>query len=159
MTHASRGLSIVLRAAWLAALLFGAGLAQAQDLQIIQLKHRLAADLLPVVQPLVESGGSITGTDNVLLVCPSARNLEQIRQAVAALDRAPRQLLISVGQGNVGSDTSAGARGSATIGSGDVQVGVNRPPGGSSGVQVQGGARTLHTGSGSVSNVRTLEGS
>lgn len=159
MRHPSRGWQFLLRTAWLATLLFGAALAQAQDLQIIQLKHRLATDLLPVLQPLVESGGSLTGTDNVLLVRTSARNYEQIRQAVAALDRAPRQLLISVGQGNVGSDTSAGVRGSATIGSGDVQAGVNRPPGGSTGVQVQGGARTLHTGSDSVSSVRTLEGS
>lgn len=147
------------RLALLAVLLLGAVLARAQDLQIIELKHRLAADLLPVVQPLVEQGGSITGTDNLLLVRTSAGNLAQIRQAVAALDRAPRQLLISVGQGNVGSDTAAGVRGSATIGSGDAQVGINRPPGPDGGVQVQGGARTLHTGSDNVGSVRTLEGS
>ncbi len=138
---------------------FLASSVHAQDMQIITLKHRLADEILPVVQPLVERGGVITGTDNLLIVRTSADNFAQIQQAVAALDRAPRQLLISVGQGGVSNDDSAGIRGSATVGSGDVQVGVNRPPGAESGVQVQAQARTLQTDAGSVSSVRALEGS
>lgn len=133
--------------------------AMAQDMQIIELKHRLADEVLPIVQPLVESGGVITGSDNLLIVRTSARNFEQIRQAVAALDRAARQLLISVRQGNTGNDNSVEVRGVATIGSGDAQVGINRPPGAESGVQVQGSARTQQAGQGNVSSVRALEGS
>ena len=148
---------------WFIALVFGAcllatGSAGAEDMQIIELKHRMAAEILPIVQPLVEQGGVVTGTDNLLIVRTSARNFAQIQQAVAALDRAPRQLLISVAQGNHGSDGAAGVRGSATIGSGDVQAGINQPPGNSSGVLVQGGARTLQTNAGNVSSIRTLEG-
>jgi len=139
-------------------LLPGPGLL-AQDMQIIELHHRMAAELLPVVQPLVEPGGVVTGTDNLLIVRTGARNFAEIQQAVAALDRAPRQLLISVDQGGLRQEDAAEVRGSATVGSGDVQVGVNRPPIGETGVQVQGAARTSRTDSGNASSVRTLEGS
>ncbi|HEX7374761.1 MAG TPA: secretin N-terminal domain-containing protein [Steroidobacteraceae bacterium] len=146
-----------LTAAWFAVLL--ATCAVAQDMQIIELRHRMADEILPILQPLVESGGVITGSDNLLIVRTSAHNFEQIQQAVALLDRAARQLLISVRQGNAGSDSSTDVRGAATIGNGDVQVGVNRPPGAGSGVQVQGSSRTQQTGQGNVSSVRALEGS
>ena len=88
----------------------------------------MAEELLPILQPLVPPGSAITGTGNVLFVRADAATLRQVRDAVASLDRAPRQLLITVGQamGAQGSGTSV--RGSGTIGSGDVQVGVNRPP-------------------------------
>jgi type II secretory pathway component GspD/PulD (secretin) len=138
---------------------FLASVVHAQDMQIITLKHRMADEILPVVRPLVERGGVISGTDNLLIVRTSARNFVQIQQAVAALDRAPRQLLISVGQGGVSNDDDASVRGSATLGSGDVQVGVNRPPGAESGVQVQARSHTLQTDAGNVSSVRALEGS
>ena len=141
-----------------AVVLLAAGVA-AQDMQIIELKHRMVDEILPIVQPLVESGGVVTGTDNLLIVRTSAANFAQIQQAVAALDRAARQLLISVSQGGPASDSMAGVRGSATIGNGDVQVGVNRPPGAPSGVQVQGSARTVQSEQRNVSSVRALEGS
>lgn len=130
----------------------------AEEMQVINLKYRLADEILPILQPLVESGGVITGSDNVLFVRTSAGNFAEIQQAVATLDRAPRQLLISVGQGNAGGESSAGVSGSATIGGGDVQVGVNRPPGAEPGAQVQAEARTQQASVRSVGSVRALEG-
>ena len=88
----------------------------AEEMQVINLKNRHADEILPILQPLVASGGVLTGSDNVLFVRTSAGNFAEIQQAVATLDRAPRQLLISVGQGNAGDGSSAGVRGSATIG-------------------------------------------
>jgi len=140
-----------------AAFLLAASL-HAEEMQVINLKFRLAEEMLPILQPLVESGGVLTGTDDVLFVRTSARNFAEIQQAVATLDRAPRQLLISVGQGNVGGGSSAGVRGSATIGSGDVQVGVNRPPGAEPGAQVQAEARAEQSNVDTVGSVRALEG-
>lgn len=134
------------------------GLAGAQDLQVIELRHRLADDVIPALQPLVEPGGVLTGMDSVLFVRTSPANLEQIRRAVAILDRRPRQLLVTVGQGTVATDAQAAARGSATIGSGDVQVGVNRPPAGESGASVQVRQGTRRTDLHNVSSIRTLEG-
>jgi hypothetical protein len=140
--------------AWLAC-----AVALAQELTIIDLRHRRAEDVIPVVQPLVEPGGVVSGVDAKLLVRTSPANLAQIRAAVEAIDRPQRQLLITVGQGTV-TDTSTGrARGSATIGDGDVQVGVNRPPSSQSGVQasVRGGSQQASLRN--LSSVRTLEGS
>ena len=68
-------------------------------MQVIELRHRLASDVIPVVQPLLEPGGVITGMDGTLFVRASPANLAQILQVVESLDRQPRQLLLSVGQG------------------------------------------------------------
>lgn len=132
--------------------------AWAQDLQVIELRHRLASDVIPIVEPLLEPGGVITGSDAMLFVRTSPANLAQIRQAVEALDRRPRQLLVTVRQGTVADASSGQLRGSATLGSGDVQAGVNRPPAAEPGATVDTSYRTQRDGSNNVSSVRTLEG-
>jgi type II secretory pathway component GspD/PulD (secretin) len=131
---------------------------RAQQLEVIDLDHRLASDLLPILQPLLDADGVLTGTDDKLFVRTSPANLEQIRQAVAALDRAPRQLLITVGQGTVRNVDTASARGSATMGSGDVQVGINRPPDADSGAMVVVRGQRQEANLQNVSSVRALEG-
>ena len=130
----------------------------AQSLQIIELHYRLADQILPSLQPLVEPGGVLSGTDSTLFVRTSPGNFEQIRQAVALLDRAPRQLLISVGQGTVEAVADSSVRGSATIGSDDVQVGINEPPGADSGASVQVRQHTQRANLQNVSSIRALEG-
>jgi type II secretory pathway component GspD/PulD (secretin) len=132
--------------------------AHAETLEAITLQHRLAEDLVPLLQPLLPAGAALTGAGNVLLVRADAASLEQVRVAVAALDRAPRQLLITVGQDTDDAASDAAVRGSGTVQSGDVQVSVNQPPGSQSAAQVVlRGSRTqdqIH----SVSSVRALEG-
>jgi type II secretory pathway component GspD/PulD (secretin) len=140
------------------ALLLSAIVAQAQELQVVELRHRLASEVIPVVQPLLEPGGVITGMDGTLFVRTSPANLAQILQVVESLDRQPRQLLLSVGQGTVTNLDSSSVRGSATIGDGDVQVGVNRPPGAESGASVRVGSRAQRADLTNVSTVRALEG-
>jgi type II secretory pathway component GspD/PulD (secretin) len=132
--------------------------ADAQELQVIELRHRLAEQVLPVLQPLVEPGGVITGTDSMLFVRTSPANLEQIRQAVAALDRRPRQLRVTVGQGTVEAGVESAVQGSATVGSGDLQVGVNRPPAGEPGVAVTARRSAQRANLRNLSSVLTLEG-
>jgi type II secretory pathway component GspD/PulD (secretin) len=134
------------------------GAALAQEMQVIELRYRLADEVIPTLQPLLEPGGVITGMDGMLFVRASAANVEQVRQAVALLDRRPRQLLISVGQGTVANVQDADVRGAATIGSGGVQVGVNRPPVGESGVAVRATQTTQRANLHNVSSVRALEG-
>lgn len=132
--------------------------AEAQDLQVIELRHRLADQVIPSLQPLLEPGGAITGMDAMLFVRTSPRNFEQIRQAVAMLDRKPRQLRVTVGQGTVVNESDSAVRGSAAVGSGDVQVGVNRPPGGDPGVAVTARHTSQRADLHNVSSVATLEG-
>ena len=162
MNHAGRGGSgLRCAVAALALLCFGiatGGRVHAQELEIIDLHYRLADELLPILRPLVEPGGVLTGTDDVLFLRASPENAAQIRAAVATLDRAPRQLLITVGQGNVRDLDTASVEGAATIGGDDVQVGVNRPPAAESGAEVQARARRQQADLDNVSSVRVLEG-
>lgn len=84
-----------------ALLVFAAAFAaQADEVAFIELRNRPAEELIPVVEPLLDADGSITGTGFQLIVRTSTANLAQIRQAVARLDTAPRQLLVSVFQGD-----------------------------------------------------------
>jgi len=135
-----------------------AAVAVARELQLIELRYRLAEDIVPVVQPLLEPGGVLTGADRVLFVNTSPANFEQIRHAVQMLDRRPRQLIVTVGQGTVTRDEGADLRGTATVGSGDVQVGVNAPPRDDPGVAVAVRSESQRADLHNTSSIRTLEG-
>ena len=65
-------------------------------LEVIQLRHRTAEQVIPVLQPLLEPGGAMSGQLNQLIVRTSAGNLAQIRAALDAIDRPQRRLTISV---------------------------------------------------------------
>jgi len=160
MTHAARLVFVLptLCAGFLSLVLAVAPVVQAESLETIPLHYRTAEDLLPILQPLVPQGSVITGTGDVLFVRADAATLTQLREAVASLDRAPRQLLITVGQVTNTQDSGTSVRGSGTIGSGDVQVGVNRPPAPSAGGQVIVRSGTASNDIRNVSSVQALEG-
>lgn len=81
----------------LTALLVAAPAAQAQyALEVISLRHRTAQQVLPTLRPLVESGGTLTGQGNQLLVRTSPGNLAELRRALEAIDQPARRLQISV---------------------------------------------------------------
>jgi len=132
--------------------------ARADSLETIQLNHRMAEDLLPILQPLVPAGSVITGTGDVLLVRTDEATLRQLREVIASLDRAPRQLLITVGQVTNSRDGGTSVRGSGTIGSGDVQVGVNQLPRPDAGGQVVVRSGATSGDLSNVASVRALEG-
>jgi len=86
-------------AAWscFAAIALGAASAWAQQqMEIIPLRHRSLQQVLPALRPLLEPGGVLTGSSNQLIVRASARNIEQLRAALAGIDTPLRRLLISV---------------------------------------------------------------
>ena len=85
-----------IRRVWLL-LLFAAPITLAQGtLEVISLQHRTAEQVIPVLRPLLEPGGAMTGQSSQLIVRTSAENLAQIRAALAAIDRPLRRLEISV---------------------------------------------------------------
>jgi type II secretory pathway component GspD/PulD (secretin) len=127
----------------------------AQSLESIQLQHRMAEELIPMLQPLVEPGGVITGTGAVLLVRASAGNVQQIRAALAALDRAPRQLLITVGQGTGAAARRSNVQGQVTVRTGESPTGTDRT--GVSGA-VTASDLASQAEIRNVSSVRALEG-
>ncbi len=132
----SRRRAAVVLAVALASLLC-AGALPAQDgengdaqLEIIQLKHRLFDELRPSLEPLLEPGGTLTGSGDKLIVRTSATNLAEIRAALAALDQRAQRLRVSVSQSRSGDRAYADYGVDASIGGRDVGVGIGRPPGG-----------------------------
>jgi hypothetical protein len=66
------------------------------SLEIIPLRYRTVEQVLPVLRPLLEPGGTLTGQANQLIVRTSPRNLEELRSALEAIDTPARRLQISV---------------------------------------------------------------
>jgi type II/III secretion system protein len=81
-------------AVW-ATLLFAAG-SRAQGLEIIPLRHRTVEQVLPVLRPLLEPGGTLSGHSNQLFIRASPANVADIRRVLDTLDRPLRRLQISV---------------------------------------------------------------
>lgn len=72
------------------------GLAVAQHMEVLELRSRTVDEVLPTLLPLVEPGGTLTGVNNQLFLRASPRNREEIRRALAAIDKPARRLIIRV---------------------------------------------------------------
>lgn len=136
----------------LGASLWLAASAQAAELTILELKHTLPEQALPILKPLLAPGGTLVGANHQLFVRTTSANLAEIKQALDALDKPRRQLLISVrqGQNQQQSGQRAGIdRASVRLGSGNTQWRI-------------GGGLSSSSGSDSQQvnqQIRTLEGS
>lgn len=83
----------------LAILLLGLSLtALAAELRTFDLRYRSAEELIPVLRPMIDPDGSLSGTGYILIVRSSRENIEQIATLVEQLDQIPQQLLITVKQ-------------------------------------------------------------
>ena len=139
-------------------LLFATAVAWAQSLEVIELKYRTAEEVIPILQPLVESGGALSGRDYTLFVRASAANLAQLRGAVEQIDRKPRQLLVSVRKSTTEQLQREGIDVSGTVQRGRSSVSVNEPPGTRPGVSVRGTSQDRGSSGDGVSSVSVLEG-
>ena len=124
--------------ACLLALLAGAAHAQ-QQLEIINLKGRTADQVLPQLRPFVEPGGALSGMNNQIFIRASDANRRQIRELLAAIDRPPRRLLISVRQDADSAATARGGEVSGRVSSGGTVIESRRTVVGGSGVAVRRG--------------------
>lgn len=91
-----------------------------QQVVILPLSHRTVEDVLPVLEPLLEPGGALSGMSGQLIIRTSPGNLEDLKKVLAAIDRPARQLLIRVSQTRQ-TDSRAGNFGV----SGSVKIGDN----------------------------------
>jgi len=72
--------------------------AYSSSLEIIQLKNRTANEMMPLLEPVLDKDGVISGTGFQLIIRTSKQNLTELRKIIQKLDTAPRQLLITVKQ-------------------------------------------------------------
>jgi len=87
----------------------------AQSLEVIELRHTTAAQVIPTLEPLLDPGDAITGSGATLFVRAGPDAMARLRTALAVLDRVPRELVITVAQGNAVEASAASARGSVAI--------------------------------------------
>ena len=77
-------------------LLLSFAVAAQGTLEVISLRYRTADQVIPVLRPLLEPGGALTGQYNSLIIRTSPENLAQLRQVLASIDVPVRRLMISV---------------------------------------------------------------
>lgn len=143
-------------------------MADSMKLEIIELKHGVVSDIIPVLKPLVAEGGTVTGMNGKLIIKSTPSNLKQIKQVLAKLDNAPRRLMISVKQNVDGSLKTNESGLSGRYHSGNVRI--ESPDISNEGAIIQGQDsdgnmiryRTLETRSNiedrNVFRIQTLEG-
>ena len=142
-------------------------MAESMKIEIIPLKNQLVGDVIPIIQPLVVEGGTVTGMNNQLIVKTTPSNLKQIKEVLSQIDNAPRRLMISVKQDVDGNFNVKEGGLSGRYKSGDVTI--KSPDTSNAGTIIQGSDgdsfvryRTLETRSRSedrnVFRIQTLEG-
>ena len=140
-------------------LLFGYSLSifAQEKIEVITLNYRSAAEILPLIQPMVGKDGAVTGLQNRLVIRTSAQNLAQIKRVIASLDTQPRRLMITVRQNTT---RDALAQESSVFGSvGSERARVTVPESvEESGARVEIGSRRNRVG-GKVTSTRDIENS
>ena len=96
--------------------------ALASELRTFDLRYRSAEELIPILRPMIDADGSVSGTGFILIVRSSRENLVQIATLVERLDQVPQQLLITVEQAGEQHGRDSGAELSGS--SGKQQIGV-----------------------------------
>jgi len=128
-------------------------------LEIIPLQHRLVEDLIPLLEPLLEPGGTLTGAGGQLIVRTSPANLAELEQAIAALDVRLQRLRVSVSQSRIEDSAFDDYGLGASVQGQSGGVAIGRPPGGP-GIELDARiARTHgHDEGGDVRMVLTTDG-
>lgn len=105
-----------------------------QEVEIIDLRNRTVEQVLPVLQPMVEPGGALSGMGNQLILRASRRNREQLKQILATIDKPLRRLVIRVSQTREGDSSGRDTSVSGNLGIGSnvriIQSGNGRDGGG-----------------------------
>jgi len=105
-----------LRKLLLALLCLHATLVSAEmQIQTIELQGRAAEEIMPILQPMLAPGGSLSGTGYKLIVRSTPANIDQLRSLLAQIDSPPEQLLIFVSDDVNVLDTSQQHAGRITI--------------------------------------------
>jgi hypothetical protein len=97
------------------------------ELKMITLKHRLAEDLLSIVQPMVGPEGTASAMNNILIIRTTPERLAEIEQVVSNLDIASRNIRIEVSHSSSMQRESRRLSASGRGGIGDTEVVIGSP--------------------------------
>lgn len=89
--------------------------------EIMPIGYRTPQQLIAILAPLVPAPGSLSATNDQLIVTTTPDNLRQIKSILATLDRPPKNLLISVRYGARAAEEHTGGRASVKIVGGERQ--------------------------------------
>lgn len=139
-----------------------------EKIEVITLNYRNAAEILPLIQPLVGKDGAVTGLQNRLVIRASAQKMQQIKSVIASLDSKPRRLMITVRQNTTRDALAQEASVYGSVGSEHGRVSIPQSPG-KAGAKIEVGSRQDRVGakitstrdienSADVQNVQVLEG-
>jgi Bacterial type II/III secretion system short domain len=84
-------------------------------LEILPLRHRGAAEVIPVLRPLLEPGATLSGQSYQLFVRTSPANLAELKRVLERIDVAPRRLRISVRFDTAETRARSGVKGDVRI--------------------------------------------
>jgi len=97
----------------------------ADRIEVIQLQGRSANDIIPIIQPLLSPDTGLSAQGYKLIVRGSEETIVQVRDLVLQLDKAPKQLMISLRRGSQSDFNRNDISASGTIRSGDTRLSVN----------------------------------
>ena len=119
----------------------------AASIATIQLRNRPAAEVIPIVEPLLEPGDGISGQGFKIFLRAAPQTVEQVREVIDSLDTAAKTLMISVFQGSKRDLSKSAFSGRIQIENGKV------------GADIAAGENRLSQESGPVHRLRVTEGS
>jgi type II secretory pathway component GspD/PulD (secretin) len=92
--------------------------AGADEARVLQLKHRPANEVMPLIRPLLGPDDALSGMDFRLIIRTSDRNLKEVERILAQVDVARQRLRITVEQASAEdrATTSQSVTGAARIG-------------------------------------------
>ncbi|MGM0595318.1 MAG: secretin N-terminal domain-containing protein, partial [Pseudomonadota bacterium] len=96
--------------------------ALADELKSFDLQHRSAEELIPILRPMLDSSGAISGSGYTLFIRTRPQNLSELERLIERLDTAQRNLRISVDQGGEQQRRSQGGSVSGKNGQANVRV-------------------------------------
>jgi type II secretory pathway component GspD/PulD (secretin) len=140
--------------------------AGADEARVIQLKHRPASEVMPLIRPLLGQDDMLSGMDFRLIIRTSERNLKEVERILAQVDVARQRLRITVEQASAGdrATTSQSVTGEARIGDrARITLPDKSPPQGGlivqkDGLQYQANRRTTTASNANTQTVMTMDG-
>ncbi len=101
------------------------GIASDGQLTVIELTHRPASEVIPIIAPLLAASDRISGEGYRIFLITAGDSVPRIRAIIDHLDQAPKQVAITVVQGQTAIETLNALKmsGRVTIGD-DVRIGV-----------------------------------